>query len=319
MAGLMAARTLDQNRIEYLIVDKRPSVGGRLTTMRLGPGLGDVGAQFFTVRTPEFQVLVDQWMEEDLVYQWSGGWSDGSLGAAAPAGHPRYAVRDGMHALAERLAQGLSVRTISPLVSVRAVGPGWLAQDRDGKGYTARALILTPPVPDSLRLLDAGKVQLAPDDREALERLSYAPCLAALLWVTGAVRLPEPGAIQQPGAPVSWISDNQRKGISADAAVITLHAGPELSRLLWDATDAEASAELQKALQPYLDSTSKIVESRICRWRHAVPTTLHPERYLTAAGLAPLVFAGDAFRWPRVEGAALSGIAAANALIRSLQ
>jgi len=319
MAGLMAARTLSQNGIESLIVDKKTSVGGRLSTMRLGPGLGDVGAQFFTVRTPVFQVLVDQWIAEGLVYKWSDGWSDSSLGTAAPAGHPRYAVRDGMHALAARLAQDVSIRTIVPLVSIRTVGQNWTAQDNDGLEYTSHAVILTPPVPESLRLLDAGQVQLAPSDREALERLTYVPCIAGLLRVIGSVHLPEPGAIQQPNAPVSWISDNQRKGISADAAVITLHASPELSRQLWDATDAEAVAELQKALQPHLDSTSKIVESIIYRWQHAVPTTLHPERYLKAVGLAPLIFAGDAFRWPRVEGAALSGIAAANALIRSLQ
>jgi renalase len=319
MAGLMAARTLSQNGIQSLIVDKKASVGGRLSTIRLGSGLGDVGAQFFTARTPEFQVIVDQWMNEDLVYKWSEGWSDGSLGTAAPAGHPRYAVRGGMHALAARLAQDIAVRTSAPLISIRTAGRNWIARASDGAEYTSRAIILTPSVPESLRLLDAGHVQLAPGDRQALDRLTYAPCLVGLLRATGAVRLPEPGAIQQPDAPVSWISDNQRKGISAGAAVITLHASPELSRQLWDATDAEAVAELQKALQPYLDSTTRIVESRIYRWQHAVPTTLHPERYLLAAGLAPLVFAGDAFRWPRVEGAALSGIAAANALMRSLQ
>ena len=318
MAGLMAARTLKQMGIRFLIVDKDQGVGGRLATGRIGAGLGDLSTQFFTVRTPEFQIMVDQWIAEDLVYPWSSDWSDGSLTAPTPADHPRYAARGGMNALALHLAQGLQVRSNTHLVSVHATEHGWLARDKTGESYTSRALILTPPVPESLDLLNAGQVPLAPNDRNALERIAYAPCIAGLLWVDGAVRLPEPGAVQHPEGPVRWISDNRRKGISPDAAVITLQAGPELSRQLWDATDTEVLVPFEHALQPFIDSTAEIVESRVWRWRYAVSTTLHPERHLMAAGLAPLVFSGDAFRWPHVEGAALSGIAAANAVIRSL-
>jgi len=318
MAGLMAARTLKQKGFRFVIVDKSPGVGGRLATGRIGPGLGDLGAQFFTARTPEFQILVDQWLAEDLIYPWSSGWSDASIATAPPAGHPRYAARGGMNALAQHLAQGLQFHANAHMISVRATEHSWLIQDKAAESFSCRALILTPPVPQSLELLDAGQVPLAPNDRKALERIAYAPCLAGLLWVKGTVRLPAPGAVQQPQAHVSWISDNRRKGISPDATVITLHAGRELSRQLWNATDTEVLTTLQHALRPFLDSTAVIAQSQIWRWRYALPTTLHPERYLLAAGLGPLAFAGDAFRWPFVEGAALSGIAAANAIIRSL-
>jgi renalase len=318
ISGLMAGRALEGRGLRVALLDKGRSVGGRLATRRIGPGRADHGAQFFTVRTPEFQAWVDQWVDEGLVYRWSTGWSDGSLSSVKPDGHPRYAVRRGMNALAKRLAQGLDIRVDVRLVAVAPTEKGWLARDDNGEVYTGRALLLTPPVPQALALLEAGGVQLSSTDRAALERIAYVPCVAGLFWVEGAVDLPEPGALQQPGAPISWIADNQRKGISPEATLITVHAGAEYSRQLWDAPEGEALAALQEGLGAFMDPSARIREAQVKRWRYAQPTILHPERYLLATGLPTLAFAGDAFGWPRVEGAALSGMAAAEAAGASL-
>jgi predicted NAD/FAD-dependent oxidoreductase len=318
MTGLMAAHALQVRGRRVVLVDKGRSVGGRLATRRIGPGRADHGAQFFTVRTPEFQSWVDRWLAEGLVYAWSRGWSDGSLSTVRPDGHPRYAVRGGLNALAKRLAQGLDVRVDVQLVAVSASESGWQARDENGRTYTGRALLMTPPVPQSLALLKGGGVRLAETDRAALERIAYAPCLAGLFRVDGPVHLPEPGALQRPDAPIGWIADNQRKGISPHATLITVHAGPAYSRQLWDTPDAEALEALREGLGPFLDPSSTIREAQLKRWRYALPTTLHPERVLLATGVPALAFAGDAFGWPRVEGAALSGLAAGDALGRHL-
>jgi hypothetical protein len=58
-----------------------------------------------------------------------------------------------------------------------------------------------------------------------------------------------------------------------------------------------------------------IVESQLKRWRFATPQAIWPEPCWSALdAAAPLVLAGDAFAGPKVEGAALSGLAAAAAL-----
>ena len=318
VAGLMAARTLTDAGHSVRVVDKGRSVGGRLATRRVGEGRADHGAQFFSVRSPIFQAHVDRWLDLDLAYVWSHGWSDGSLirTKADGEGYPRYAIRGGMNALAKHLAQGLDVMTNVKIDALTATQTGWLAVAEDGHTFTADRVILTAPVPQSLALVENGKTTLHAGDLAALQRIAYAPCVAGIFHVEGKVNLPVPGALQQIGSPIAWVADNQRKGISPNARLITVHAGPELSRELWDTDPGTALDELQsQGLQLYMAPTTRILSGQIKKWRYALPIVIHPAPFLAAQDLPPLLFAGDAFGGPRVEGAALSGLAAAGQML----
>jgi predicted NAD/FAD-dependent oxidoreductase len=142
-----------------------------------------------------------------------------------------------------------------------------------------------------------------------LARIAYAPCLCGLFWLEGALALPAPGALQRPGADISWVADNQAKGISPDATLITVHASPAYSQANYDAPDEELLATFQAALQPFTAGRVQTHAVQLKRWRYALPTVIHPDRFLQAQGLPPLLFGGDAFGHPRIEGAALSGLA----------
>lgn len=312
IAGLLAARVLRERGVRVVMADKAVRVGGRLATRRIGPGRGDHGAQFFTVRTLEFGVLVDEWMTAGLVYEWARGFSDGSLYANSFDGYPRYAVRGGMNNLANHLAEQLQpevrIESSAKVLSAVPMADGWQSTTEDKQVFYSRAVGLTPPVPQSLALLNPAI--LAEADRAVLLPIEYEPCLAGIFWVDGGVAFPEPGAVQQPDAPVMWIADNRRKGISPEAAVITVQAGPEFSHQLRHMPETAALQALKLAIEPYLVGPAVIKEGQLKAWRYALPKVIHPERYLLAQGLPPLVFAGDAFGGPRVEGAALSGLAA---------
>lgn len=315
ISGLLAARALQEAGARVLLVDKGRSVGGRMATRRIGPGRADHGAQFFTTRNDAFRALVAQWQAEGLAYAWSYGWSDGSLaGKAAVDGHPRYAIHGGMNRLCKWLAQGLDIRLQTEIARLSTTPDGWQAETQGGERFASRALLLTAPVPQALALLAAGGTQLAAVDQAALAQVAYAPCLCALVWVQGEVYLPEPGALQRPLHPIAWIADNQRKGISPAATLITMHANPAFSQTHYDAPEQETLAQFVAALRPHLADTALIQEAQLKKWRYALPTLLHPARTLLAQGLPPLAFAGDAFLEARVEGAALSGLAAAQAL-----
>lgn len=316
LSGLIAARMVEAAGKTVTVLDKGRSVGGRLATRRIAGGLADHGAQFFTVRTSTFQHYVDQWLADDLVYIWGYGWSDGSLKRTVNDGHPRYVARGGMNAIARKLAQPLQdVRVDVRVTSIRHHPVGWELEDSEGRAYSGRALIMTPPVPQSLELL--GNVGLQPQDRQDLERIMYGPCLAAMFVVEGEVDLPEPGAYQNFDVPVYWLADNQRKGIS-DVRIITVHAEARYSRQHYDDSDEQNLAFLRAPLEERLAPGAKITEAQLKKWRYSVPFTTHPKDYLAAEGL-PLVFAGDAFGGRgRVEGAFLSGWAAGQAILEKL-
>lgn len=316
LAGLMAARIIEAAGHSVVVVDKGRSVGGRMATRRMGQGVIDHGAQFFTVRSETLHQLVEVWLAEGLVFEWARGWSRGSVDPEPADGYPRYAVRGGMNALAKHLARGITAHTDVTITSLATTAQGWQAQADNGTAYQARAAVLTPPVPQSLALLEA--VSLSPADQQALERIVYAPCMAGLFWVDGKVNLPEPGALQRPGQPISWIADNQRKGISIGARLITVHTNPGYSRALWDLPDTDVLNALQAELMAFLAPTALIKEGQLKRWRYALPEILHDRRYLQAAELPPLFFAGDAFGEPRVEGAILSGRIAGEKLLPTL-
>ncbi|MBK8046181.1 MAG: FAD-dependent oxidoreductase [Anaerolineales bacterium] len=319
ISGLVAAAELTSRGYHVTLVDKGRTAGGRLATRHVGQGRADSGAQFFTVREPAFVAIAQRWLKNGWVHVWSHGWSDGSLGGAPPAGNPRYASRDGMSTLAQHLGAeledaGAVLVTQQRITALRLVGGEWLARTAGNEEYHATKMLLTAPVPQSMALLDASAIQLARSQRRALVRIEYAPCLCAMLLLDSDTALPHPGAIQRPDEPISWIADNRAKGISAEATVVTMHASPTWSSAHFDDNETTLldffSAELGKWMRP----PAHIVAGQMKRWRYALPTQLHAERFLQATGVPSLYFAGDAFGAPRIEGAALSGLAAAQAM-----
>lgn len=311
IAGLMAGNWLQENGRSVIILEKEAALGGRMATKQLENGRADTGAQFFTVREPQFQSYVQQWIDAGVVFEWSRGWADGSMVANNADKYPRYAVNQGMAALCQHLGQQLMIRQQIEVTSVSQQETKWQLLTIDGTTFISNALILTSPMPISFALLARGQVMLTPEDRYQLEQIEFAPCWTSVVEIEGTLDLPSPGAIQRPEATVSWIADNRQKGISQNNTVLTMHISPQKSRL-WALSPAhEIEGVFRQEIRPFLAKDSVIKKITVHYWPYAIPTTTHPARTLLAQNVPPLAFAGDAFAGPRVEGAALSGLAAA--------
>lgn len=323
VSGLAAAAELAALGKRALVLDKDRNAGGRLTTRQIGAGLADTGAQFFSVRTDEFRAQVQQWLDAGLAFEWSRGWSDGSL-AIVNQGHPRYAVYGGMAQLARHMAQNVDVRLLQIVSSAQRSDQGWRLTLANGDQLEAPALLLTVPVPEALALLQAGGVTLPHKTHTALESIDYNPSVVGLFVLSGPIELPAPGAIQRPNANLFWLADNHRKGISPKATILTAQASSTYSRALYDVDDEAIIKSMKLDLLPFLGDSPVVAAAEIKRWRYAMPATFYPEPVLMVdlplegAGAAPLAFAGDAFGDARVEGAYLSGKAAARALAKAL-
>jgi predicted NAD/FAD-dependent oxidoreductase len=301
LSGLIAAQTLQQAGHEVLVLDKGRSVGGRLATRRIGNATFDHGAQFFTVRNKAFAEHVEVWLREGVVREWCKGFSP------AGDGFPRYVGDKGMTSIAKYLATGLDVRCSSLVFSLGKKGEQWEVQLDDGTSIMSDAVVMTCPIAQSFGLAYTTGIELP----EELRVVDYHRTLGLLAVLDGPSAVPAPGGMQNPDDVFSFIGDNCAKGISAQHA-LTFHAGPTWSAAHWDDSLENGLAELTRHAQPYLGN-AKIVESNYKKWRFATPITQFPERcWLHESGT--FVLAGDAFAEPRVEGAVLSGLAAAAAL-----
>lgn len=302
VAGLMAGRALVDAGCDVTLFDKGRSPGGRLATRRIGGARVDHGAQFLTVRTDEFDRIVGPWRASGLMYEWCRGFGP------EPDGHPRFAVRGGMNALAKHLADGLDVRLSALAFAVRTGrGRRWALQLDDGSRHDADALVVTCPLPQAYSLLVSADV--AVPDR--LWRTEYDRTLALLAVLDSRSDVPEPGGVQHDPA-FTFVADNRMKGIS-DVTALTFHANPAWSLAHWDDEHDLTRAALIGMATPYV-GRGHIVDSELKRWRFATPQAIWPDAcWLDESGTIAL--AGDAFAGPRVEGAALSGLAAAHHLL----
>lgn len=310
MAGLLAAQVLQADGWTATLVDKGRGVGGRMATRRFENAVFDHGAQFFTVRDPAFAQWVEQWEAAGVATVWSHGLPSPS--DLQPAnGYARYRGVPSMTAIAKHVANSLTVYTNTRIVKLRH-DTGWVAEAEDGRTFAADALILTAPVPQSLELLAHSEIELPDDMHKTLADINYHPCFTVMAVLDGPSNIPAPGALQIQEEPIVWIADNQQKGISPQFAV-TIHAGPVFTRDYLEADPTEVGQMLLSAAEPWLGASAVAVQ--VHRWRYSQPSNPHPARLLRLDMPAPLIFAGDAFGGPRVEGAALSGMAAAQALI----
>ena len=308
LCGLAAARALQADGIRAAALDKGRSVGGRLATRRILDARLDHGAQFFTQRGPEMEALVAELDGAGILRTWCHGFG-------SDAGHPRYVVSGGMNGLAKFLASGLGdVRTGVEVRAVRRTARGWRAE-WDGGALHAPALLMTAPVPQTLALLDRGMVAIDTVTRAGLEEIDYHATIALLVVLDGPPALPPPGAVQPTSGPFGFVADNAAR-LGGGRHALTLHCTDDFSRDRLD-TDPDALArELLDAARVHIGEAG-VAEAQIKTWRYATPQQRWPEPCCVLVdGDEPLVVAGDAFGGAHVEGAYMSGLAAAAALGR---
>ena len=302
LSGLVAARTLHYAGHDVTVFDKGRGVGGRLATRRIDGAVLDHGAQFFTVRNDEFAVMVEGWLRDGVVREWCRGFGEAD-------GHPRYVGTGGMTTIAKHLARGLDVRTSSLVFSLRRDGvDGWIVRLDDGTEHACDRVLLTAPLPQSYSLLFSAVIEMPAD----LRGIDYDRTLGLLVTLASNGHLiAPPGGMQDPDEVFSFIGDNAAKGISATPAV-TFHANADWSLRHFEEDNDAIHAELLRLARPWIGEV-EILSSELKKWRFATPRSVWPERCWTHES-GTLALAGDAFAGPKVEGAVLSGLAAARSL-----
>lgn len=309
ISGLLCAAELQAAGQRVQVLDKGRGPGGRMSTRRgMGATRIDHGAQFFTVREARWGKWVKRMRAAGVVKEWfrQAPWDTN------PAGYPRYCGVDGMNAIPKYLAGDLELVRSCRIESLQRMEGIWIAESAEGERYAGRELVLSMPLPQAWALLDTSGLQWADDTtRAALERVRYEKGLATLVQLKGASVVPDPGCLKLETEALVWIADNQQKGISPEPA-LTLHASAAFAEEHWDSPDAVRGVLMLAAAEQWLGS--EVVAYQCHRWGFTLP--LHPfeEDYYRNQWLG-LTLVGDAFGGPRIEGAACSGLAGAEAVL----
>ncbi len=299
LSGLTAAHFLTKAGWQVTLLDKGRGPGGRLASRSFGGGRFDHGAQYFSVKTPDFEEIIAPLRQRGLVVEWN----------IRPDGHPRYAVRGGLSGLAKALAEGLDVRRGVRVVSLTSGDSGHILKSETGATFTASQFLITLPVPQALALFDVSKLPLTASDQATLATIDYDPCWAVMATLNAPSRIPAPGGLTLAGGPVAWLADNQQKGIS-DLPAVTLHASAAWSREHLEDDPETVQRHLLEAVRDWVPAeTVETVQTHRWRYSHAVRRLEEP--FLKLNLPLPLLLGGDAFGPGNVEGAFLSGKAMA--------
>jgi hypothetical protein len=232
-----------------------------------------------------------------------------------------------MNRVAKHLAVGLNVRTGLTVTALAASAAGWrltlepgdlakpgAAATGPAEILVAETVILTAPAPQAVALLTRSGLPVAPE----LAAVRYAPCLCLLLAFPDAPGplLPAPGGLRITDDPaIAWIASQRAKGLITTGEGLVVHATPEFSAQHYAESDAAIHDALLVAAKVSLARAGITVAptaSELKKWKFSLPVVTVSSETLSVSAAAPLWLAGDAFGdRPRVEGAWLSGLAAA--------
>jgi len=312
LSALTAARTLAGRGLAVRLFEKARGPGGRMSTRRAEDHVFDHGAQYFTARDPAFRAAVREWEEAGVVRRWDGRIAVAEGGRVAPKGGEtvRYVGTPRMSSVTRQLSRGLDVRCGVRVGAVERSGGRWRLTDDSGAdlGLHDAVLLTTPPEQAVPLLADAPQVAAR------VAEVCMRPCLTVM--AAFPERLPVDGdGLFVHGSPLSWVARNGSKPDRPPPETWVLHASPGWS----DANlEREPDAVAEELLAAFFAAVGAApVEPsflRAHRWRYALADEPLDDGCLWDAERR-IGAGGDWCRGSRVEGAFLSGAAAAERLL----
>ena len=324
ISGLFAARTLADHGLPVTVFDKGRGVGGRMSSRRVdGESRFDHGAQYFTARDRRFKRYVKSWLKQDVVARWPDLKSDPSqkivvlkngVVTEKPDSNRRYVGTPSMNAVCKHLAVGLEVQTQSRIAKIESTDEGICLTDEAGaKLGTFDRLIVSAPAAQTAELLANF-----PTIADPVSKIQMKPCWAVMASFEQPVTDDWAGAFVHESS-LTWVARNSTKPDRPTTAEhLVLHAGGDWAVDNWDRDADEVAKELLAEfwrVSGIAPQTPTHLQAH--GWLYAIPESPPSERcfFDAESGIAAC---GDWAGGPRVEGAFLSGMAAAGRILGTL-
>jgi len=289
MTGLSAAKVLVEKGHEVTILDKGRGVGGRMSTRTIENAKADHGAQYFSVKSTEFQSLISDLQTENITKEWH----------LVQRQNVRYIGAKGMNTIPKKMASNLTVHLNEKVVLIAKNE----LKTESGNTYDFDNLIITIPIPQVIDLFDASEISFSEKDISVINSIEYDPCIAVMAVLKQATQIPSGGIILA-NQPVSWIADNFQKGIT-EIPTATIHASAEFSKKHLEDNLQEVTQEMLLSVNQWINPDN-IVSTQVHRWRYSLASKRYEKDFYQIEN-QHIYLGGDGFGIGNVEGAFLSG------------
>ncbi|BDI18520.1 hypothetical protein ANSO36C_43220 [Nostoc cf. commune SO-36] len=330
IAGLVCAQQLSQAGYSVVVVEKSRGLGGRLATRRLQGTCADHGACYLKPKGELFEHFVEILRSRHILEVWTEEVYE--LTAGAPLSEPknrspRYVAPEGMSAIAKSLAPGLEI-----LLNQRVIGitptpeNSWrLTLESSNEELTAKAIVVAIPAPQAVMLLEPlGESILDAAFLNNLRSVEFYPSISAIAgYPSTSQPFPEWKALTfVDDADLAWIGLDSSKRPNPQQPHFVVQSSADFAQRDLESQDLQPAGHymLQRAAEslslPWLNTPEWM---QVHRWRYAFPSRPWHEAFLSAGTSSPLVCCGDWCGGNLVEGAMLSGLAAADEINNQLR
>ncbi len=270
LAGLSAARVLQDAGHDCTVYDKGRGPGGRLSTRRATTKLGDLkfdhGAQFFTARHPDFMKQVSAWKDRGVVDLWQGEFACLEIGKdpEATSAKDRYVGTPSMNEIIKAMAQDRDVHWLHRAKTLQKDAHAWsLTFETGAQAGAFDAVLVAVPAEQVADLVQS----VAPDLAAEAEEARSAPCWTAMLAFNTAPPVSFVAAEIKGGA-LSWIARNNSKPGRDAPETWVLQASPDWSDAHIEDSPEQVSSALVTEFQGLTGAgTPDYVAAH--RWRYA--------------------------------------------------
>ena len=307
ISGLTVGNLAREAGLDPVLFEKARGPGGRISSKRLSGDVVDMGAQYFTVRKPEFRSLLDRyagWAMEP----WQGRFlRENEQGEMSPfPEEARWVGVPRMSALSRALAEPLTIETGTPIRRAWQQDGHWYLDSDKGQYGPYDALVAAIPPAQAWALLPT-----VPEAGARLREFAMAPC-----WAVAARFDTDPGlnfeGASLKNSTLDWVACNSTKPGREDYQKHgnwwVLHATPSWSDKNLELGPDEVARQQIQVFRDRFAIAPEPVEWVAHCWRYARPAPGGESPGSLSLDERKLGFCGDWLAGGRVEGAFSSGL-----------
>ncbi len=318
LAGLTVANKL-KNVAHVTVFEKSRGVGGRLATRYAETYKFDHGAQFFTVKTDEFQEYIQPLLKENIIVRWDACFVEFKGSEIVQkrqwdSEYPHYVGNPKMNEVGKYLEKELHIRLNTKIETITKKGKDWELIDADGNTQGVyNIIVVASPAQQTLELLPPYFKHYS-----AVSNLKMQGCFTLMLGFKEPLPLNFDAALVKE-ADISWISVNSSKPNRTEPYSLVVHATNNWADEHIEDSKTDVQTHLLKELERILgiDVKLNLVHNVIHRWRYANITKQHgdPAMYDSKNKIG---ICGDWLIQGRVESAFTSGNFLAQEIVKKL-